>query len=218
MSAEPSKPDRDGARRLFARAWQFVTGARALAHLPASVGVEIAFAGRSNVGKSSLINALTSQKTLARISNTPGRTREINFFVSDSPLVIVDLPGYGYAAAPKAAVKAWTDLIHDYLPGRPNLARVFLLIDARHGLKTSDAPVLDTLDRAAISYQAVLTKADKLPAGAVAKMRDDVGAGLALRPAAHPEVIVTSSKSGDGLDDLRLAICDLLASRLPHGT
>ncbi len=211
MKAKTSAQDDVG--RLFARPWRFVTGARSLAQLPPPDGLEVAFAGRSNVGKSSLINALTGQKTLARTSNTPGRTREINFFASDAPLVIVDLPGYGYAAAPKAAIKAWTRLIHDYLRGRPNLARVYLLIDARHGLKDSDGPVLETLDQAAVSYQVVLTKVDKLSSGEVAKICDTVAAGLAKRAAAHPEIIVTSATSGRGIDTLRLAIAELRASR-----
>jgi GTP-binding protein len=213
MAMKPKTIAQDDVGRLFARPWRFVTGARDLAQLPPPDGLEVAFAGRSNVGKSSLINALTGQKTLARTSNTPGRTREINFFASDAPLVIVDLPGYGYAAAPKAAVKAWTRLIHDYLRGRPNLARVYLLIDARHGIKDSDGAVLETLDQAAVSYQAVLTKVDKLSSGAVAKVSDAVSADLAKRAAAHPEVIVTSATAGHGIDTLRVAIAEVLATR-----
>ena len=218
MTVSDPNADPEAARRLFARPWRFVTGARALAHLPSPEGVEIAFAGRSNVGKSSLINALTGQKSLARTSNTPGRTREINFFAGDGALVIVDLPGYGYAAVPKTEVRAWTRLIHDYLCGRPNLVRVFLLIDARHGLKSADTAVLDTLDKAAVSYQAVFTKADKPSAGEVAKMRDTVATALARRPAAHPDIIVTSAKDGSGMDALRLAIFELAQSAASHGS
>src|SRR5215813_2869671 len=146
--------------RLFKGDWQFVAAASSLASLPPMNGVEIAFAGRSNVGKSSLINALTSRRALARTSRTPGRTQELIFFTGPGNLTLVDMPGYGYAAGAKAKVKAWTALIHAFLQGRANLARVYLLVDARHGLKPVDAEVLETLDKAAVNYQVVLTKAD----------------------------------------------------------
>lgn len=203
-------PSPEDARLLFARPWRFLTGARALEHLLPPEGTEVAFAGRSNVGKSSLINALTGQHALARTSNTPGRTREINFFASDAPLTIVDLPGYGFAAAPKAEVRAWTRLIHDYLRGRANLARVYVLVDARHGLKTADEAVLETLDVAAVSYQALLTKADKISTGDLTRRLAEVAGHLARRPAAHPDIISTSVKTGAGMDELRLAIARLV--------
>lgn len=206
-------PDAETARLLFARPWRFLIGARAMDQLPPPDGLDIAFAGRSNVGKSSLINALVGQKGLARTSNAPGRTRELNFFLSEGPLTIVDLPGYGYAAAPKTAVKAWTQLIHDYLRGRPNLARVFLLIDARHGLKTADNAVLETLDQSAVSYQGVLTKADKVSEAELEQVSAAASAQLSRRPAAYPGLIVTSVKDGTGIDDLRAAIARLLMEK-----
>src|ERR1700728_1278602 len=158
FTAQKSEP----GRRLFAAEWRFVTAAGSVASLPPEAGIEIAFAGRSNVGKSSLINALTRRHALARTSNTPGRTQELIFFTGDGPLTLVDMPGYGYAAAPKAKVAAWTGLIRAYLRGRRNLARVYVLVDARHGLKSADADVLDLLDEAAVSYEIVLTKSDEV--------------------------------------------------------
>src|SRR6516225_5015079 len=150
----------EAGRRLFAGEWRFAGAAASMASLPAMGGIEVAFAGRSNVGKSSLVNALTGRHALARISHTPGRTQEVIFFTGPSRLTLVDMPGYGYAAAAKAKIKAWTALIHAFLLGRANLARVYLLVDARHGLKPVDAEVLETLDKAAVNYQVVLTKAD----------------------------------------------------------
>ncbi len=176
-------------------------------------GVEIAFAGRSNVGKSSLINALTGRKALARTSNTPGRTQELIFFEAGGALRLVDMPGYGYAEAPKAKVEAWTDLIHAYLAGRANLARVYLLVDARHGLKGADEGVLKTLDAAAVSYQIVFTKADRLKPAALASLVEAVAAELAKRAAAFPQALVTSAHEGTGIAELRAAIARLLAER-----
>jgi GTP-binding protein len=176
-------------------------------------GIEIAVAGRSNVGKSSLINALTGRRALARISHTPGRTQELIFFTGPSQLTLVDLPGYGYAAASKAKVKAWTALIHAFLLGRANLARAYLLLDARHGLKPTDAGVLDTLDKAAVNYQIVLTKADEAKSADLAALVATTKAVLAKHPAAHPDVLVTSARTGAGIPELRSAIARLIRER-----
>jgi GTP-binding protein len=175
-------------------------------------GAEVAFAGRSNVGKSSLINALTGRKALARTSHTPGRTQELIFFAGPPHLTVVDMPGYRYAAAPKTKVKAWTELIHAYLRGRANLARVYVLIDARHGLKPPDAAVLESLDEAAVSYQIVLTKADQVHGGLAATIAS-LGASIARRPAAFPEIVATSAHKGTGIPELRAAIARLLRER-----
>lgn len=200
-------------RLLFAGEWRFVWAAARLAELPPMQGLEIAFAGRSNVGKSSLINALTGRNALARTSHTPGRTQQLNFFRAGGALTIVDMPGYGYAAVAKEKVAAWTKLIQDYLRGRANLGRVYLLIDGRHGIKDTDRPVLDQLDMTAVSYQVVLTKADALKPNARAATVDMVSAALAKRPAAHPEVLLTSSETGLGIPELRAAVARLLAER-----
>jgi GTP-binding protein len=205
----------EAGRRLFAREWRFLSAANSLATLPAMRGLEVAFAGRSNVGKSSLINALTGRKALARTSHTPGRTQELLFFRADAPLTLVDMPGYGYAAAPKQKVKAWTTLIEDYLRGRANLARVYLLVDARHGLKDTDAPMLDALGQAAVSHQIVLTKADAVNTAALAACIVAVRAMIARRPAAYPHVIATSARRGSGIAELRAAIARLVAERSP---
>lgn len=194
------------ARALFSGPCGFVKGVVDVAGLPESGVREVAFAGRSNVGKSSLINALVNRKGLARTSHTPGRTQEINFFDLGGRLHLVDLPGYGYAAAPQKKVKAWNQLIRDYLRGRAQLARVFVLIDARHGLKPIDAEIMTLLDKAAVSYQAVLTKIDKLKPGESPKVEAALAAKLARRPAAHPDIIATSSMKGFGLENLRAAI------------
>jgi GTP-binding protein len=202
-------------RLLFARPWRFLTGGGSTASLPAPVGIEAAFAGRSNVGKSSLINALTGQKALARTSNTPGRTRELNFFGADAGITIVDMPGYGYARAAKTEVSSWNKLVFDFLRGRANLRRVYLLVDARHGLKDKDAEAMKTLDQAAVSYQVVLTKVDKVTSDDVARRRQTTRAALKAGPAAHPDVLETSATSGDGIAELRAEIAGLLARTAP---
>ena len=201
----------EAGRRLFAGEWRFAGAAASMASLPAMGGIEVAFAGRSNVGKSSLINALTGRHALARISHTPGRTQELIFFSGPPHLTMVDMPGYGYAAAAKAKVKAWTALIHAFLKGRANLARVYLLIDARHGLKATDEPVLELLDCTGVNYQLVLTKGDdvKDPAQCLAVTR----AAIARHPAAHPELMLTSARTGAGVSELRAAIARLLKER-----
>ena len=209
-----------GGDGLFARPWTFIRGVPAMKFLPPQGPAEIAFAGRSNVGKSSLINALLGQKGLARTSNTPGRTQELNFFVPDGhsgeggdlpPIAVVDMPGYGFAKAPKDQVDRWTALVFDYLKGRVTLKRVYVLIDSRHGLKKIDEEVLDLLDKAAVSYQIVLTKTDKIKPPAVKRLVDETLEKVRRRPAAYPSIIATSSEKGDGMEELRDAIA--LASR-----
>ena len=200
---------------LFKGPCTFVKGVVRIDDLPRDGRPEIAFAGRSNVGKSSLINALTGQKSLARVSVTPGRTRELNFFTlgKDGRLLLVDMPGYGYARASKAEVKGWTRLIRDYLKGRRELKRVFLLIDARHGLKESDRETMALMDEAAVSYQGVLTKSDKPKAAELEAVAAKVSAELAKRPAAYPQLIVTSARTGAGIPELRAAIALLSDAR-----
>ncbi len=215
-SGAPADDDAEAAahaaaarRQLFSAPIDFMLGAVSVSALPPPDVPEIAFAGRSNVGKSSLINAVTGRKALARTSNAPGRTREINFFNCSDRIRIVDLPGYGYASAPKDVVKRWTGLIGDYLRGRPNLARVFVLVDARHGLKPGDIEILSMLDKAAVSYQAVLTKADKIKPPELDRRIAETATALSKRPAAFPEVLATSSAKGAGLDALQDAIVAL---------
>jgi GTP-binding protein len=213
---ETSDDYREAGRKLFAGEARFVMAASALTQLPPEASVEIAFAGRSNVGKSSLINALAGRKALARTSHTPGRTQDLNIYrvgPSERALTIVDMPGYGYAAVSKAKVAAWMQLIHDYLRGRPHLARVYLLVDARHGLKDADGHVLNLLDRAAVSYQGVLTKADAVTPEALDAIMHQTQAALARHPAAHPNVFATSSRSGHGIPELRAAIAQLMHER-----
>ena len=203
----------EAGRRLFAGEWRFVGAAGTPASLPPMHGIEIAFAGRSNVGKSSLINALTGRKNLARISRTPGRTQELVFFTGGESLTVVDMPGYGYAAAAKSKIAAWTALIDAFLRGRGSLARVYVLVDARHGLKSTDKPALDALGQSAVSHQIVLTKCDELKPSALDSRIAEVEAELARRPAAFPAVLATSSHDGTGIPELRAAIARLLAER-----
>src|ERR1700758_4103065 len=215
MTADPDAKLIEAGRKLFAGDWQFVWAAPSIETLPPMAGLEIAFAGRSNVGKSSLINALTGRNGLARTSHTPGRTQELIFFEipGKAALRLVDMPGYGYASAPKAQVASWTALIHKFLQGRATLARVYVLIDSRHGLKDVDLDVLKTLDKAAVSYQVVLTKADQVTAGELTPRVAATSAALATRPAAFPELVVTSSRTGAGMPQLRAAMVRLLEER-----
>ena len=202
-------------RKLFAGDWQFVWASPSIETLPPMASLEVAFAGRSNVGKSSLINALTGRNNLARTSHTPGRTQELIFFEGpdNAGLRLVDMPGYGYASAPKAKIASWTELIHKFLQGRSSLARVYVLIDARHGLKDVDLDVFKTLDKSAVSYQLVLTKADQVKPAELAVKIAETTAALAKHPAAFPEVLATSSHSGTGMPELRAAMVRLLGER-----
>jgi GTP-binding protein len=199
----------EAGRLLFAGPIAFELGVVGMEHLPNADVPEVAFAGRSNVGKSSLINAVTGRNKLARASTEPGRTRELNFFRVGDQLRLVDMPGYGYAKAGKADIKRWTSLVRDYLRGRAALKRVVLLIDARHGLKPHDKEVMDALDTAAVTYQIVLTKADKLKPTEAEAVAAATSAAIAKRPAAHPEVIVTSAEKGAGIEQLRAEIAAL---------
>jgi GTP-binding protein len=200
------------ARRLFAGPVTFLKSAPALEFLPDAAAPEVSFAGRSNVGKSSLLNALTNRNALARTSNTPGRTQELNFFDVGTPvqLRLVDMPGYGFAQAPKDLVKRWRHLVNDYLRGRQALKRAFVLIDSRHGIKPVDLEIMDMLDGAAVSYHVVLTKADKIKATELADVAVATEAAARQRPAAHPHVIATSSEKGLGIPELRAAILDAI--------
>ena len=209
-----AKPDyAEAGRRLFAREPEFYWAAAKSTDLPPPRGLEIAFAGRSNVGKSSLINALTGRNSLARTSHTPGRTQQLNFFTIGDRLSFVDMPGYGYAKVSKQKISNWTKLIEDYLKGRASLARVYVLIDSRHGLKDLDLDNLTLMDKSAVSYQIVLTKADQLKPAGQERIVAEVTGQIARRVAAFPEVLITSSDTGAGIAELRMAILALLRER-----
>ena len=197
-------------KKLFSNECSFVLGVANLSQLPIDDREEIAFAGRSNVGKSSLINALTGRKTLAKTSNTPGRTQQLNYFMLTDKLYLVDMPGYGFAQAPEALVKTWQKMLFAYLQGRVNLKRVFLLIDSRHGIKKVDAEIMDMLDKAAVNYQIVLTKADKISAKELEKIVSKTKESIKEHPAAHVDLLVTSSEKKYGIDELRAEIAKLV--------
>ncbi len=209
LAEDPDEFASERGRKLFAGESEFVKGVVAMNGLPAPDRLEVCFAGRSNVGKSSLINALTGTKGLARASNTPGRTQEINFFTQGPELYLVDLPGYGYANAPVKVVEKWQRLLKQYLSGRQTLRRAFVLIDSRHGVKPVDAEIMKLLDTSAVTFQCVMTKADKVKAKDREKVLDQVRGALSKHPAAFPEIVLTSSEKGDGIPTLRSIIAHL---------
>jgi GTP-binding protein len=209
LAEAPDDAAREAGRKLFAAQTEFLKGVVAMSGLPPDDRLEVCFAGRSNVGKSSLINALTGRKGLARASNTPGRTQEINYFTTTDGPYLVDLPGYGYANAPLPVVEKWQRLLKSYLSGRATLRRAFVLIDARHGVKDVDDEIMTLLDRSAVTFQAVLTKADKVKAADREKILKQVRERLSKHPAAYPELVLTSSEKGDGIATLRAIIAGL---------
>ena len=210
---QPERDITEQGRLLFARESDFIWAAAKSDNLPPMQTAEIAFAGRSNVGKSSLVNALTGRKTLCRTSHTPGRTQQLNFFTLGTQLTVVDMPGYGYAAVSKQKQADWGALVQDYLRGRANLARVYVLVDSRHGFKPVDTAIMDLLDKCAMSYQIVLTKIDQLRVGEAEQRSQETLAALVRRPAAYPEVLLTSSDSGEGVAEMRAAIAQLLQEK-----
>ena len=209
ITQEPDEFAREKGRLLFAAPVEFLKGVVAMNGLPPADRIEVCFAGRSNVGKGSLINALTGRKNLARASNTPGRTQEINFFTTQDGPYLVDLPGYGFAQAPVAVVKKWQALLKSYLSGRAMLRRVFVLIDARHGIKDVDDEILTLLDRSAVTFQVVLTKLDKIKTSDHPKLLEQVKGALQKHTAAYPEIVMTSSEKGEGIATLRAIIAGL---------
>ncbi|UWQ83863.1 ribosome biogenesis GTP-binding protein YihA/YsxC [Leisingera caerulea] len=209
LAEAPDDISLEKGRKLFAGETEFLKGVVAMSGLPGADRMEVCFAGRSNVGKSSLINALTGTKGIARASNTPGRTQEINFFTQGPDLYLVDLPGYGYANAPLAVVEKWQKLLKQYLSGRQNLRRAFVLIDSRHGVKKVDEDIMKLLDSSAVTFQCVMTKADKVKEKDRAKVLEQVRGALAKHPAAYPEIVLTSSEKGDGIPTLRSIIASL---------
>ncbi|KIC28312.1 ribosome biogenesis GTP-binding protein YihA/YsxC [Leisingera sp. ANG-M6] len=209
LAEAPDEISAEKGRKLFAGETEFLKGVVAMNGLPDADRVEVCFAGRSNVGKSSLINALTGTKGIARASNTPGRTQEINFFTQGPELYLVDLPGYGYANAPLKVVEQWQKLLKRYLSGRQNLRRAFVLIDSRHGVKAVDDEIMKLLDSSAVTFQCVMTKADKVKEKDRAKVLEQVKGALAKHPAAYPEIVLTSSEKGDGIATLRSIIAGL---------
>ena len=210
LAPEPDTKTLEAGRKLFASKTDFIKGVVAMSGLPLDDRIEVCFAGRSNVGKSSLINALTGRKALARTSNTPGRTQEINFFSQAEKYYLVDLPGYGYASAPLNIVEKWQSLLRQYLSGRQSLRRAFILIDSRHGVKEVDKKLLSILDSSAVTFQAVLTKADKIKENERLQIIDHVSNELQSHPAAFPEILLTSSQKGWGIPTLRSAIATLI--------